>query len=86
MKRIVDFETNSSHQSVKQFFKFLQKGGIPDLPEDQNKVFQLLKEWDCHFLVLISFLFLTSCHSKDLPFELMPNNMETEKMEENYSR
>jgi len=34
---------------VKQFFNFLLNGSVPSKFEDQIHVFQLLKEFECHF-------------------------------------
>jgi len=57
-KTIVDFETKSSHKYVRQFFAFLQTRKVPTVFEDQIEVFELLKEWDCHDLIFVSYRFL----------------------------
>jgi len=57
-KKVVDFISKSSHIHVRMFFKFLQNGDVPRLFEDQIQVLQLLKEWDCNFLVYNSYRFL----------------------------
>jgi len=54
-KKIVEFRTSLNHECVKLFFKFLQTGNVPNNFKDQIMVFQLLKEWDCHFTVFDSF-------------------------------
>jgi len=54
-KESVDFDSKASHNNVKQFFEFLQRGVVPDSFEDQIVVLQLLNEWECHFSVLISY-------------------------------
>ena len=55
-ERVVQFDSKFSHLCVKMFFKFLQVGIVPENVEDQIIVFQLLKEWDCHFLIFDSYL------------------------------
>ena len=78
-KKVVDFSTKMSHHHVKQFFIFLQKGDVPELVEDQIKVFQLLKEWDCHFLVLISYQSLIQCQPSNIFHEFICHKSEIEK-------
>jgi len=61
----IEFKTKSDHKHVTQFFSYLQKGEIPNSFEDQIQVFQLLKEWDCHFAVIHSFRYLIQNHNKN---------------------
>jgi len=63
-EKVVNFVTNSNHSHVKMFFEFLQNGDVPDNFEDQMEVFQLLKEWECHFTVFDSFR--TRIQSKEM--------------------
>ena len=64
-EKVVDFITKLNHRHVRMFFEFLQQGTIPDLFEDQVQVFQLFKEWDCHFTVFLSFRFLIQSQPKN---------------------
>jgi len=54
-QKVVDFETKAKHIHVKMLFEFLQRGDVPSCLEDQIPVYELLKEWDCHFSVFDSF-------------------------------
>ena len=54
-QKVVELDTKVSHDNVKQFFEFLKNGEVPVFYKDQIQVFQLLKEWDCHFGMLDSF-------------------------------
>jgi len=64
-KREVQFKTELSHNYVKMFFEFLQLGKVPEHFEDQIQVFQLLKEWDCHFIAFDSFRFRIQSMTKN---------------------
>jgi len=64
-ERIVDFQTKSRHCHVKMLFEFLRNGTVPDEFEDQIQVFELLKEWDCYFLVIDSFRFRIQSERKN---------------------
>jgi len=64
-KKIVEIDTKCNHNNVKSFFEFLRTGDVPYLLEDQIQVFQLLKEWDCHFTVYDSFRFRIQSRSSN---------------------
>ena len=64
-KNTVEFITTADHQHVKQFFSFLRAGEVPMSFEDQVSVFQLLKEWECHFTVIDSFRVRIQSYSKN---------------------
>ena len=65
-QQIVEFQTKTNHNYVKQFFSFLQTGKTPYLFDDQIHVYQLLKEWNCHDLILVSYRFLIQTQSKNV--------------------
>jgi len=64
-EREVQIKTKFNHNYVKMFFEFLQIGTVPEQFEDQIQVFQLLKEWDCHFIAFDSFRFRIQSKRKD---------------------
>jgi len=51
----VEFVTKCSHKQVQAFFNFLKSGEVTNDFEDQIQVFELLREWDCHFSLFDSF-------------------------------